>query len=400
MLTEATAALNAWIEVDLGALAANVQALRETVGAAVELIAVVKANAYGAGVAGVAPALEAAGVERFAVVWLAEALQLRQLGLRRPILVLGHAFPADTMAAVKNDITLTCDSTELARALSVAAVDAGRVARIHIHIDTGLHRDGLGPEEAIALAEFARTLPGVEVEGIGTHMANADEPSDAYSVEQQRRFDAALKRLSWIPYRHSANSATALRRPEFRFDGVRVGLALHGVQPDHTPAAGLAPILSIHARVARVLEIAAGESVSYGQTWTAARASRLALIPVGYADGWRRSLGNRGAVLIRGQRAPMVGRVCMDQFVVDITDIGQALREPRASASGRSPLTDVVDGIVPGAETVLLGSQGAARITAAEVAELTGTIPWEVFAGLTGRLPRVFQRDGHVESIA
>lgn len=375
----ATRALNSWAEVDLDALDANVRALRTAVGPGVELIAVVKANAYGAGVEGIAPALEAAGVERFAVVWMAEALALRELGVRGPILVLGHAHPADAPKVVAHDITLTLDSLELARALAVAAQARGVEARVHVLVDSGLHRDGVTLDEAVALAEAARQLPGLVVEGLSTHMANADDADDSFSDHQHALFAEAARRLPWIAYRHTANSATALRRPELRYSGVRLGLALHGVVPENTPHPGVQPVLSLKARLARVTEVATGEGVSYGLTWRAARPSRAGLVPVGYADGWRRSLGNRGEVLVGGRRCAMVGRVCMDQFVCDVTD---------------------APGATVGDEVVLLGSQGRERVTAAEVARAADTIPWDVLASLQARLPRLFVRGGVVQQVS
>lgn len=377
-LAAATASLNAWLEIDLEAAAANVAALRPAVGPRVELIAVVKANAYGAGAAHLAPALEAAGVERFAVVWPGEALALRRAGVTRPILVLGHSFPADAAAAVGAKVTLTCDTLELGQALSKEASAGGSIARVHIKVDTGLHRFGLELDAAVALAEALRELPCVEVEGLTTHMANADEADDSFAEEQHARFAAAVERLPWIPYRHTANSATALRRAELRYEGVRIGLALHGVAPPNTRAPGLRPILALKARLARVSVVPVGEGVSYGLTWRAQRRSRVALVPVGYADGWRRDLGNRAEVLVRGQRCPMVGRVCMDQFLIDVTD---------------------VPGTAAGDEAVLIGESGAERITADEVAALAGTISWDVLASLQARLTRIYHRSGRVEAV-
>ncbi len=374
-LASATASLNAWIEVDLDALAANVAAVRTAVGPGVELIAVVKANAYGAGVEGVAPALELAGVDRFAVVWPSEALALRALGITRPIVVLGRAFPADAPAAVTGDITLTCHSRALAGALSAAAVATGRTARVHVKIDTGLHRFGVSLEEGVALAEYLRALPGIEVEGLTTHMANADEADDSFAEEQHRVFREAARRLPWIPYRHTANSATALRRGELRYHGIRTGLALHGVLPPNTPGPALRSILSLKARLARVANVAPGEGVSYGLTWRASRHSKAGLVPVGYADGWRRNLANRGRVLVNGRSCPMVGRVCMDQFLVDVTELSAAAE---------------------GDEAVLIGAQGSERITIEEVAEQAGTITWDIMASLQARLPRLYHRGGRV----
>jgi len=377
-LASVTRARNAWIEVDLGALDANVAALRSFLGSGLEIIAVVKANAYGAGAEGLAPALEAAGVDRFAVVWPVEALQLRRYGVTRPIVVLGHAFPEDAPAAVAAAVTLTCHSLALGEALSRAAVEQGRVAAVHVKVDTGLHRFGLDIDAAVALATALRALPGLHVEGLTTHMANADEEDDSFAEQQNARFAGAARRLPWIPYRHTANSATALRRSELRYDGVRIGLALHGVLPANTAGPDVRPILSLKARLARVAEVPAGDGVSYGLSWRAKRDSRVGLVPVGYADGWRRSLGNVGRVLIGGRPCPVAGRLCMDQFLVDVT-----------------ALLDAAEGD----EVVLLGEQGGERITAAEIATLTGTIPWDIFASLQARLPRIFHRGGVVTSI-
>ena len=378
-LRSATRALNAWIEIDLAALEANLAALRSHLEPGVEIIAVVKANAYGAGVAGVAPALEAAGVDRFAVVWVPEAVSLRQFGITKPVIVLGHAFPDEASLAVEHDITLTVHSLDLGKALSAAAAERGKVANVHLHIDSGLHRDGVTLDEAVSLAEELRRLPGIRVEGLSTHMANADEPDDSFSDVQGALFAKAVERLPWIPYRHTANSATALRRKELRYNGVRIGLAMHGVLPPDTPGPGVRPILSLKARVARVAEVPAGEGVSYGLTWRATRPSRVALVPVGYADGWSRHLSNAGQVLIGGRRCPMVGRVCMDQFLADVTDI---------------------PGVREGDEIVLIGQQGNERLTADDVASWAGTISWDVLASLQARLPRIFHRNGVVELIA
>jgi len=377
-LTAATTNQNAWMEVDLAAARANVRALKAMLGG-VDLIAVVKANAYGAGAALLGPELERAGVDRFAVVWPHEGYMLRQAGITRPILVLGHAFPADAIPAVRSGLRLTCNTLELGHALSAAAVAAGATVPVHVKVDTGLHRFGLGIEAAVALANQLRSLPNLFVEGLTTHMANADEADDSFADEQDRIFREAASRLPWIPYRHTANSATALRREELRYSGVRMGLALHGVFPANSSGPSLLPVLSLRARVARVSDVAPGEGVSYGLTWRAERPSRVALIPVGYADGWRRTLGNRGAVLVRGRRCPMVGRVCMDQFLVDVTD---------------------VPGVSEGDVATLIGADGLERITATEVAETAETISWDVLASLQARLPRFYHREGMVEAIA
>ncbi len=377
-IAEATAALNGWLEIDLEAIAHNARSLRTAMGDSVEVIAVVKANAYGAGAAHFAAELERAGIPRFAVVWADEALALRQAGVTRPIVVLGHAYPADAAEAVAHGITLTCHSLELGRALSDAATKLGLTATVHIKVDTGLHRFGVTLNEAVELAEALRKLPNLVVEGLTTHMANADEVDDSFADSQNALFAQAVEALPWIPYRHTANSATALRRTGLRYDGVRTGLALHGVLPPNSRGPILRSVLSLRARLARVAEVAPGEGVSYGLTWRAERTSRVGLVPVGYADGWRRDLGNVGSVLLTGERCPMVGRVCMDQFLVDVTDVPSAAE---------------------GSVVTLLGADAGACITADDVASEVGTISWDVLASLQARLPRLYVRNGMVESL-
>jgi alanine racemase len=377
-LAQATANLNAWVEVDLGALATNVAAIRSVLKPTTELVGVVKANAYGHGAVAVASEAERLGVDRFAVAWMAEALELRSAGVRRPILVLEHVFAADAEAAVLNGITCTIHSRELAEAFSIAATRHNVNAKVHVKVDTGLHRFGLPGDAAIELAEYARLLPGVEVEGLWTHMANADDADDSFSAEQLQRFEVVRERLDWVPFTHAANSATTLRRPELHFGGVRAGISLYGLCPPNTPDPGLKPLMSVKARLARVQVLEAGEGVSYGLTWRAPARSVVGLVPVGYGDGWRRSLGNLGHVLVAGRRCPMIGRVCMDQFLVDLTHLPNAER------------------IAEGEEVVLLGSQGDESITAGEVADEIGTISWEVVAALLPRIPRIFHREGQV----
>jgi alanine racemase len=374
-LETATRNLNAWIEIDLATFEANLSAIRGAIGSGVEIIAIVKGNAYGHGAGAIARAAEAAGVERFGVAYVPEAVALRAEGITAPILATEHAFPGEAEAIVHARVTPTVHSRELADALSAAASQLGTTARVHIKVDTGLRRFGVPIEEAPALANYCRALPGLEVEGLLTHMANADEADDGFSSEQQALFESVRRQLPWIPYHHAANSATALRRSMLRHSGVRVGLAMHGLLPAHTRDPGLHPTLALKARVARVVDVAPGEGVAYGLTWRARRPSRVALVPVGYADGWRRSLGNVGEVLIGGHRCPMVGRVMMDQFLADATDAGA---------------------VAEGDEVVLLGSQGSETITADDVARETGTISWEVLSLLQARLPRVYHRGGAV----
>ncbi|MGK2966356.1 MAG: alanine racemase [Tepidiformaceae bacterium] len=380
-LADVTRSRNAWIEVDLGALDVNVAALRAACAPGVELIAIVKANAYGHGAAVLGPALASMGVARLGVAWMAEAVALRRAGARGPLIVLGHSFPADAPAAVEHDITLTVHSLELGNALSAAATSAGTTARVHVKVDTGLHRFGLPLDDAVALAEQLRTLPGIDVEGLWTHMANADEADDSFSDQQLDIFAEAVRRLPWIPYRHAANSASILRRPGLHFEGTRAGLAVYGVAPGpHAPASGLRPALQIKARLARVVELQPGDGVSYGLAWKAAAPATVGLVPVGYGDGWHRRLGHgSGDVLVHGVRCPLVGLVMMDHFMVDLTALPGAASE--------------------GDEVVLLGTQDAETISADELAERAGTISWDILASLQARLPRLYHRQSLVEAI-
>lgn len=368
--------MNAWIEVDFDALRENLRSVRESMlPATPQVIGIVKANAYGHGAVAVAGELEKLGVDRLGVVWASEARVLREAGIRAPTLVLGHSFPEDAPSAVRDGLTLTVHSMEVAEALSREAMRLARGAKAHIKVDTGLHRFGLNAEDAIALAEAMREMPGVEVEALWTHMANADEEDDSFSEQQLERFTAVAERLAWIPVRHAGNSSTALRRPELRLSAVRMGLSLYGIAPSgFGPDPGLRPVLSLKARLARVMELGPGEGVSYGLTWKAAAKARVGLVPVGYGDGWKRQLAGMGEVLVGGRRCGMVGRVMMDHFVVDITSVDAQ----------------------EGSEVVLLGAQGSEQVRADEVGARAGTIAWDVLASLQARLPRLYLREGKV----
>lgn len=376
-LADATAERHAWVEVDLDAASANLRTTRSVLAPGTEVIAVVKANAYGHGAAPVARTLQDAGAERFAVAWVDEAIDLRRAGIEAPILVMGHAFPTEVDAIARHRLTSTVHSLEFGHLLSATALDAGVELPVHLMVDTGIHREGLAPTEVVPLAHQLRELPGLRVEGLWTHMANADEFDDSFSTEQHRQFQEVSRQLDWVPYTHAANSATVLRRSELHCNGVRAGLMLYGLCPPNTPDPGLRPVMSVRARLARVLELQPGDGVSYGLAWRAERPSTVGLVPVGYGDGWRRSLGNVGSVLVNGVRCPMVGRVCMDQFLVDLTHL-----------EGKPARGDVV---------TLLGEDGQQTITADHVAELGGTISWEVVTAVLPRLPRLYHAAGRLE---
>ncbi|MBI2724322.1 MAG: alanine racemase [Chloroflexi bacterium] len=363
-------------EIDLDALEYNVRTL-VSLAAPARLYAVVKANAYGHGAVAVGRAAVAAGAAGLGVVCTDEGEELRLAGMEAPVLVLGYTSSAEAARVVALGLTPVVDAMPVARALSEAASAAGVRQPIHIELESGLNRHGLPLEELVAFAEAARELPALVVEGLFTHFAAAEEDDRAFTQSQFDLLCEASARLPWIPVRHCAASASLLKSPEMRMDVVRAGLGIYGCGPAPGIADGLdlRPVMSLKARVARVLAVPEGGSVGYGRTWRAARPSVIALIMCGYADGYRRALSNRAAVLIRGSRARIAGRIAMDMCMADVTDIA---------------------GVAPEDEAVIMGTQGGERIDADELAELADTISWEILAGVSARVPRVYLRGGRV----
>jgi alanine racemase len=365
-----------WIEVNRHALVNNVQQLRKLLKPPCLLMGVVKANAYGHGAAATSQVLVDAGVDRLAVATLGEALELRRGGIGVPILVLGYTPGALALDAVEQEITLAVVDMETAQAVAGAAQKVGKVARLHLKVNSGMNRLGVAPQEAAPLLAALGRLQGVEVEGIFTHFATSDTDRD-YAEEQFQRFAPLLDSLAASglrpPIAHAANSAATLTMPHTHLDMVRCGITLYGLDPDveGTPLpAGFSPALSWKAQVAQVRSLQPGDPVSYGREFIADRPMTVATVPVGYADGFPRRPYNWGSVLIHGQRASILGRVCMDQCVVDVTAIAsqEAVRQ--------------------GDEVVIIGRQGAAEISAAEAARRTGTINYDVVSRILARVPR------------
>jgi len=360
--------------VDLDAIAHNVAALKARVGPNTDLWAVVKANAYGHGAIPVARTALAAGASRLAVARITEGVALRRAGITAPILVMGYHLPAEAEAAVAHDLTMTVNDEAFARALAHNARDAGKRVKIHIKVDTGMGRFGRLPDEVLPfLASIAR-WPPLELEGLWTHFATADERDKSYARRQfalYRQVAEAAQARYEIPILHVANSAAILDLPETWLDAVRPGIAIYGLYPSAEVSTDLVlrPALSLISHVGRVRMLPAGASVSYGRTFIAPRPTTAALLPIGYGDGVHRLLSNRGQVLIRGQRAPIIGRVCMDNIMVDVTTL---------------------DGVEEGDEAVLIGRQGEDRISAEEVAIWAQTINYEVTTGLLSRAARAY----------
>ncbi|MBN1284740.1 MAG: alanine racemase [Anaerolineae bacterium] len=366
--------------IDLDAITDNVRAIKNHTG--VDVIAVVKANAYGHGMAEAARAARKGGATRLAVARTEEGVALRASGAAEtcPILVMGYTPPeveaAD--AVVASGLTAAVTTWETAQALSARAQAAGRRAPVHVKVDTGMGRFGLLPGEVVPFVDQIAALPGLDLEGMFTHFAVADEvsaESRAYTRRQFAIFREVLGAVEAaggrIRLRHAANSAASLAFPESHLDAVRPGISIYGLAPstEMTLPFALRPALTLRSRVARVRTLPAGASISYGRTYITPREMLVALVPCGYGDGYHRRLSNRGAVLIRGRRAPIVGRVCMDQFVVDVSDIPDAAQDD---------------------EVILVGRQGDAQITAEEVAAWAQTINYEVVTALLARARRVY----------
>jgi alanine racemase len=365
-----------WIEVSRSALKNNVRMLRNLLTPPCLLTGVVKANAYGHGAVVTSHILVEAGVDRLAVATLGEALELRAGGLTIPILVLGYTPGTLALEAVSQEITLATVDLETTHALSAAAQATGKRARVHLKVNTGMNRLGVAPIEAAPLLAALGKLEGLAVEGIFTHFATSDTDRD-FANEQFRIFAALLDDLASAglrpPIAHVANSAATLTMPHTHLDMVRCGITLYGLDPDveGTPLpAGFVPALSWKAQVAQVRSLSPGDAVSYGREFVADRAMMVATIPVGYADGFPRRPYNWGSLLIHGQPAPMLGRVCMDQCVVDVTAI--AAQQP----------------VRQGDEVVIIGRQGGAEISAAEAGRRIGTINYDVVSRILARVPR------------
>ena len=369
----------AWAEVDLDALAHNVRVMAARAAPA-RLFAVVKANAYGHGAVAVAREALAAGASALAVVCVDEGEELRRAGVQAPIVVVGYTPPSDAARVVALGLEPTVAAPELAEALSQAARARGGEVHVHLELESGLNRHGLPPEPLVALAERARALPGLRIEGLFTHFAAAEEGDQRFTRGQFEVLRQVSARLPWIPTRHCAASASVLVDREMGLEAVRVGLAMYGYQPAPWVGADadLRPVLSLRARLARLLDVPKGATVGYGRTWAAPRPSRIGLVMCGYADGYRRGFGNRAHALLRGRRVPVVGRVAMDMCMVDAT---------------------AVEGAAVGDPVTLLGRDGAEVVDADELAALEGTISWEILAGVTARVPRLYLRGGQVEAV-
>lgn len=369
-----------YAEINLDAIVKNVDNLmaltKENTGA----LAVVKADGYGHGDVAVAKAV-AQKVTGYAVATLDEAVNLRENGVKKPILVLGYVDPYEFDILVSHEITATVFDVETAQLLADAARVQKKQAHCHIKVDTGMRRIGLEPDEnGIAIVKQITALKELSADGIFTHFAASDETDKTSAEHQFKLFTDFTGRLEkegiHFAYRHCANSAAVIDMPQVDLDMVRLGIAMYGMYPSDEvkkEKVELFPALDLKSHVTMVKEIPAGEKVSYGGTFTTTRTTKLATVSVGYGDGYPRALSSKGYVLVRGQKAPIVGRVCMDQMMVDVTDIENVTR------------ADIV---------TLIGKDGDAEITVEEIAALAGTFNYEFVCDLGKRIPRSYYLNG------
>ena len=378
----------AWVDVDLSALEHNLARIRGKIAGA-GVMAVVKADAYGHGAIGVSRALEAAGVDWLGVALLEEGAEIRRAGVELPILVLGTARPAKIALYARYRLTPTISSlSELSLWLDWTA-DQSEPRPIHLKVDTGMGRLGIPMEEVAQVLEGLRAHPRLRLAGLLSHFGDADDLESPRNQLQEERFASVLSLLTAEERErtliHMANSAAALHRPASRFDLVRLGIGLYGLDPAERPdrplppqaRTDLHPVMSVKARIVRLREVPAGTPISYGGRTVTRRRSRIAVVPVGYADGYAWRLTGKAEALVRGQRVPIAGSVTMDMTLLDVTDAGAEL----------------------GDEVVLLGRQGEEEIAATELAAHAGTISWEILCHLGLRLPRRYVREGRVEEL-
>ncbi len=361
-----------WADIDLEAIKHNVRQVSEMVSPSL-LCAVVKANGYGHGAIPVARAAVSAGAEWLAVALVEEGITLREAGIEEPILLLSEPRPREMVQVAEYDLRPAVYSGEGIAAAAAAATQVDKEIAVHLKIDTGMRRVGVEPDSALTLAKAIHGKSSLVLDGLWTHCAVADMTDNPFTAEQLNTFEKTAEDILaegiHPNMRHAANSALAINNPEGRYDLVRCGLAIYGITPfgDGSLEIDLRPAMKVRSEVSYAKTIGAGESVSYGLSWTSERRTRIATVPMGYADGLRRDAGHCGGeVLIGGNRYPIVGNVTMDQFLVDCGE----------------------NDVNPGDEVVVLGPQGAAQITASEWAANFQTITYEIICGVESRIPR------------
>ena len=374
-----------WAEVDLDRLAHNMREIRR-VSQSKDIIAVIKADGYGHGALDIAPTLLANGATRIAVAVLNEAVELRRGGIDHPIMVLGFTPPSLIDMLLRYDIEQTVYSYDLAKEISNIAHKKNKMAKIHIALDTGMNRIGFLPDdESVEEVYKISKLPNIIIEGLFSHFSSADEKDKAYTNMQFEKYNSFYEKLKQkgvsINIRHIANSAAIVDMPKSHFEAVRPGIILYGYYPSEEilkDRIDLKPVMSLKTNIVHIKKLPVGEYISYGRKFKTSRESIIATLPVGYADGYTRLLFNKAKVIINGSFAPVIGRICMDQCMVDVTDIPE---------------------VKLGDEVILMGYQGDLEFTADHIAELIGTINYEITCMISKRVPRVYIKDGKVVKI-
>lgn len=367
--------------VSLDAIAHNFQEMKNNIGENTKIIAVIKADGYGHGAEAIAALVhDYAYIWGFAVATAEEALQLRSFGVKKPVLVLGIVFDEYFSEMVEKEIRLTVCDFSMAEKLSEEAVRQGKTVHIHLGLDTGMSRIGFAdiPESVEEIRKIA-ALPNIRIEGMFTHFARADEKDKAPAVKQLDRYLTFAGLLEEqgieIPLKHCSNSAGIIRMPEANLQAVRAGITIYGLYPSdevERDIVKLMPAMELKSHVSYIKELESGASVSYGGTYTAAKKIKVATIPAGYADGYPRSLSNKGWVLIHGRRAPIIGRICMDQFMVDVTEIPD---------------------VCPGDEVTLIGKDGDDFISMETFGDLSGRFSYEFACDIGKRVPRIYMKN-------
>lgn len=363
-----------WVEINLDNLRFNFRQLKKNISKNTKMMAIVKANAYGHGAMAISRVLVDEGVDRLGVALPEEGVELREAGYSLPIHVLGEILPEQHKLILDYDLIPTISRGETLENLNKMAESKDIRKKVHIKIDTGMGRLGLHPDDAVEFIKYALDLSNIEIEGLMTHFATADEKNKEYTYLQWERFNYVIRQLEEmgieIPLKHAGNSATLLDLSEYQLNMLRPGIVLYGLLPsEQVKSIELKPVLSWKARIDFLKEVPSGTPISYGATYVADKKSIIATVPLGYGDGYSRFLSNKGYVLINGQKAAILGRVCMDQFMIDVTEI---------------PDVEV------GNELVLIGEQKSNKITATELAELIGTINYEVLCNISLRVPRKY----------
>ncbi|MHB9946801.1 alanine racemase [Clostridium botulinum] len=374
-----------WAEIDLDNLQHNLKQIKKICGNK-EIIGVIKANAYGHGAMEIAPTLLENGVSRLAVAVLSEAMELRMSGVKEPIMILGYTPWALGDMLLDNDIEQSVYSYNDALELSKIAVLKRKILKIHIVVDTGMGRIGFLPtKESVEDVYKISKLPNIEIEGIFSHFSSADESDKDYTFYQMNKYNAFINKLEekniQVPIKHIANSAAIIDLENAHLDAVRAGIIMYGYYPSNYVLRNninLKPVMSLKTSIVHIKKVSSGEYISYGRTFKTKRESIIATLPIGYADGYNRLLSNKGKVIVNGKLAPVIGRVCMDQCMIDVT---------------------FIENLKVGDVVTIMGEENGVSYTAEDIASQIGTISYEVICNVNKRVPRVYKKDGKIINV-